>query len=199
MIKPSRVEFGAHARNLLPKARKSLELLGRVRTEIDEGKDLRQSAAGKHFWRGAVCREQRDIKPGVKEHLPDRAHVSVVAAERSVFVLDLRHQNGAAARDLERSKLCANVQHIAASSCEETGISAADPDVRRGQQPSGKTAEVPFSATVGTSAVFPDGCWPRRTSGSAALIPVSSQLLAAICCTLAQSLLLSRSRAAAPF
>src|SRR5690348_2169089 len=150
MIKPSRVKFGAHARNLLPKARKSLELLGRIGTEIDEGKDLRQSAAGKHLWRGAVCREQRDIKPGVKEHLPDRAHVSVVAAERSVFVLDLRHQNGAAARDLERSKLCANVQHIAASSCEETGISAADPDVRRGQQPSGKTAEVPFSATVGT-------------------------------------------------
>src|SRR5690348_5325865 len=103
----------------------------------------------------------------------------MVAAERSVFVLDLCHQDGAAAGHLERTKLRANVQHVAARSSEETRVAAADPDARSGEQPSRKTAEVPFSATVRTETEnHPQTFILRRADESRRIVPARKVELA---------------------
>jgi hypothetical protein len=119
-----------------------------VRSRIEADGRSRQAARFEHVRGRAVGRVERHLDPGLVPEPLEGEQVVAVVAETAVLVLDLDHQDGPAAVDLEVADDLADLQDVGLAGGEVARIGAAHLDVGRPQQPSGQPAEIPLGAGV---------------------------------------------------
>ena len=119
-----------------------------VRSRIEPDGRSGQAPRFEHVRGRAVGREERHLDPGLVPEPFEGEQVVAVVAEAAVLVLDLDHQDGPAAMDLEVADDLSDLQDVGLAGGEVAGVGAAHLDVGRPQQPGRQTAEIPLGAGV---------------------------------------------------
>ncbi len=101
-----------------------------------------------HVGRGAVGREERDVDPVPHPHLLQTPDVGPVVAVAAVLVLDLQHQDRAAACDEQRPHHLRQLRDVPLGRVHVARVEAADPDVWVLKQVGRDASEVPLRADV---------------------------------------------------
>src|SRR5215470_6786074 len=177
-VKPSDPELAAHLRHvsakLLEPGELSLRRIGSAK--VDCGQHIGQRTFCK-FLR-AVRRVQQRVEASVGNHLPNGTQVSFVAAERTVFVFHLDHDDRTAIRDLKGSEFPTDALHVSSCSFEKPRICTSNVHGRRGKQPGRKPTKLPLRANVWTrSKDYPETFLLRGTNERGNVqIPVKVEL-----------------------
>ena len=97
-----------------------------------------------------VAGEDRDVEAGLAHRIVEFADVLLVVAEEAVFVLVLRHEDGAAVRDLKILQFFGDATEVRLRRLKEARIARTHLHVRWTlvEQPPRKAAELPFGACV---------------------------------------------------
>ena len=154
VIEPARVILADHSRNAGAEFCERLELFRRVLppAKVDDRKHVRQCAALQHRIARPVRGEERNGKSRIDQTLFYCIQIFLVAAERAVFVLDLRHYDVAAVLNLERSEAFSHLFHIPVGGGKKRRVVRTDLHIPITKQPCRKAAEVPLRANIRAGA-----------------------------------------------
>ena len=105
-----------------------------------------------HVLRGAVAGEERDINAVLDPDVLESRHVAAVVAVTPVFILDLQHQHGSAARHQQRPHHCGEPRHVALGGGDVPRIHRSNPQVGVAQQVRRQSAKIPLGADIRAGA-----------------------------------------------
>ncbi len=145
-VKPARIKFAADQRAGRLEFADLGKIIRHVAAEISRLEQIREQPVF-HLVR-RVALEQRHVKTSVNQGFPDFVHILRVLAEEAVFVLDLRHDDRAAVRDLQRAELAADLLEIGLRRSEIARVAAAKPDAVVLEHPPRRAAHFPFGAGI---------------------------------------------------
>lgn len=148
MVEPPAPEFHTCLRHVGLQGVKIGKCPIRTGSEVERFVDVRQSSARNHIGTRAVRRKQRNVYAAVAHECFDCLQIGFVIAVRAVLVLHLHGKNIAALGNLQRDQFLHRATIIIAYAPHKIGVVATNAQVFILEQPSRKTAEIPFAARI---------------------------------------------------
>ena len=149
-VEPCGIVLAAHERTVCADLAELLKRALRIRSEVHHGQKLGDEAVGQVV-RG-IAAERRDVESGTADGLVLPAHVILVVAPETVFVLHLDHEDVATVGDLAVLERLADGVEIFARGLEVALVAGAKADAVLPHEIPRKTAELPLRAGVGAGA-----------------------------------------------
>jgi hypothetical protein len=146
-VEPAGEVRAAHQRSVRAQLAQGLEARARIAAELDRGQEALARAAGE--LRGPVAGRQRHVEARRAQLGLEAGEVLRILAAGAVLVLDLQHQDRAAARHLQAGELAADAPQVALDRRQVARIARAQLQVRLLEQPGREAAQVPLRAGVG--------------------------------------------------
>ena len=152
-VEPAAPELGAHLRGVGTQLAEAAELVVDIGTRAEVHRPGKVVEAVLLEVRGPVALEQRQLLAvDAAQAVANLADVRLILTIRTVLVLHLDHDDGAAVLDGQRLQLLAHLLLEDLHALHEIRVAFAQLDVLLLQQPPGQTAHLPLCADIGARA-----------------------------------------------